>query len=253
VPVREARAHPDQPDAQGCARTTAGTPRRLFWADSVGARSSERGSPGTKPRSCGTRPAKESVLNRRLRSVSYPAHPHNAAPGPPGSGAMKQAVDRDHDSRVLKSQSDRLPAGKLFPVRGKGLPLWAGPRNAPRFPVRARRWHQDRCNPQQRQSSARPDGCDAPAGSVWALAGGFRPRRAAGASQDRNDGPGQSAWGARKIFLSSGQAANGADTFSASRQWRAWCLPVRPRPGQNLNRPPTNRADALSNSVRGSE
>jgi hypothetical protein len=26
-------------------------------------------------------------------------------------------------NRVLKKQSDRLPAGKLFPIQGKGLPL----------------------------------------------------------------------------------------------------------------------------------
>jgi hypothetical protein len=26
-------------------------------------------------------------------------------------------------NRVLEEQSDRLPAGKLFPIQGKGLPL----------------------------------------------------------------------------------------------------------------------------------
>jgi hypothetical protein len=209
VPVREARAHPDQPDAQGWGRNTAGTARRLFWAGSIGARSSERGSPGTKPRSCGTRPAPESVLNRRLRSVSCPAHPHHKAPGPPGSGAMKQGVDSDHDSRVLKRQSGRLPAGKLFPVRGKGLPLWAGPRNAPRFPVRARRWHQDRCNPQQERPA--PAGSGAGRG-LWGPCG---PRISVALWQ--GDGPCQNAQGARrrKSFPRSGLAAPAGGTFSA--------------------------------------
>ena len=201
--------------------------------------------PGPRRRACST------AVSGPSPALRIPITRH---PAPPGSGAMKQGVDSDHDSRVLKRQSDRLPAGKLFPVRGKGLPLWAGPRNAPRFPVRARRWHQDRCNPQQRQSSARPGGCDAPAGSVWALAGGFRPRRAAGASQDRNDGPGQSAWGARKIFLSSGQAANG-DRHLFSIPPVAGLVPTRAPPPRSEFEPtpPTNRADALSNSVRGSE
>jgi hypothetical protein len=41
--------------------------------------------------------------------------------------------------RVLKQQSDRQPAGKLFPVRGQGLALWAGPGNATRVsPARPR-------------------------------------------------------------------------------------------------------------------
>jgi len=40
--------------------------------------------------------------------------------------------------RVLKQQSDRQPAGRRFPVRGTGLPLWAGPGSATRVPPPAR-------------------------------------------------------------------------------------------------------------------
>jgi hypothetical protein len=47
-------------------------------------------------------PAHESLLNRRLSSVSYPAHPHQAPPGLAGLFAMKQGVDSDHENRPLK-------------------------------------------------------------------------------------------------------------------------------------------------------
>jgi hypothetical protein len=58
--------------------------------------------PKTKPRSCGSQPAHESLLNRRLCSISYPAHPQNAAPGFVGGSVYEQGVDSDHETRVLK-------------------------------------------------------------------------------------------------------------------------------------------------------
>jgi hypothetical protein len=39
---------------------------------------------------------------------------------------------------VLKKKSDRLPAGKLFPIRGKGLPLGRDPETQRVSPARAR-------------------------------------------------------------------------------------------------------------------
>ena len=42
----------------------------------VDARPLDQGSPKTKPRSCGIQPEYESLLNRRLSSVSCPAHLH---------------------------------------------------------------------------------------------------------------------------------------------------------------------------------
>lgn len=68
----------------------------------VDARPLERGSPKTKPRSCGSQPAHESLLNRRLSSVSYLAHLHDVAPGIAGLLAMEQWVDSDHENRLLK-------------------------------------------------------------------------------------------------------------------------------------------------------
>jgi len=51
------------------------------------------------------KPAHESLLNRRLSSVSYPARLHHAAPGSAGLFAMKQGVDSDHESRLLKKSA----------------------------------------------------------------------------------------------------------------------------------------------------
>ena len=57
----------------------------------IDARSLERGSPRTKPRSCGIQPAYESLLNRRLSSAPCPAHPYNVATGE-ASGDLLRAT-----------------------------------------------------------------------------------------------------------------------------------------------------------------
>jgi len=159
-----------------------GNPRRLLWADNADARSSGRGSPGMKPRSCASQPAQEGLPNRRAGSVSCPAHPHHGAPGPAGSVAMKPGLDSDHEARALNTcRSQGLLAGKreIFPVRGQGLPPWAGPGNATRVsPARAGRCPVDRWVRDRQKASARPGGGKAPAEGgagagrgLWAPAG----------------------------------------------------------------------------------
>jgi len=69
-----------------------------------------------------------------------------------------QEDDADLPNRLLKQQPDRLPAGKLIPVPGKGLPPQAGSGNATRvFPARGHRRHKDPCGPYNGR----------PKGSVW--------------------------------------------------------------------------------------
>jgi hypothetical protein len=55
------------------------------------------------------------LLNRRLSSVSYPAHLHQAAPGTAGLFALKQWLDSDHESRLLKKSAmkDVVPAATI--------------------------------------------------------------------------------------------------------------------------------------------
>ena len=67
--------------------------------------------------------------------------------------------------RVLKQQSDRQPAGQLFPMRGKGLPLRAGTGNAPRFPACAERSPADR----QVRDQQRPAPAGGGSGAGWGL------------------------------------------------------------------------------------
>jgi len=50
----------------------------------------------------GRQPAHESLLNRRLGSVSYRAHQHHATPGPTGILAMKQWLDSDHEGTAAE-------------------------------------------------------------------------------------------------------------------------------------------------------
>jgi hypothetical protein len=81
-------------------------------------------------------------------------------------------------SRVMKQRSDRLPAGKTFPIRGKGLPLLAAPGNAARFPRPRGKVPCRPAGPGETEASARPGGCKAPAGGgagagrwLWAPGG----------------------------------------------------------------------------------
>ena len=100
-------------------------------------------------------------------------------------------------NRALKRQSDRLPAGRLLPIRGTGLPLWAGPGNAARFPARAERFPADRQVQSHRQASARPGGREAPAGggagagrgSAWRCGRGDGPCHGSGAGGSDSDLP----------------------------------------------------------------
>jgi hypothetical protein len=63
-------------------------------------------------------PADESLLNRRLGSVSYLAHLHRAAPGATGTLAAEQWLDSDHESRPLKQSARR----NGFPLSLASLP-----------------------------------------------------------------------------------------------------------------------------------
>ena len=72
--------------------------------------------------------------------------------------------------RVLKKQSDRLPAGKTFPIRGKGLLLWAVETHCV-SPAPARPCHKDRCNPHQQRPAPAGGGAGAGRG-LWAPAAG---------------------------------------------------------------------------------
>jgi len=83
---------------------------------------------------------------------------------------------------VPKQQFGRWAAGKLFVIRGQGLPLWAGSGNAARFPTRAARCQPDRQVREERRPAPDPAGAKRPpvAGRRWlgagrALAGGFGP------------------------------------------------------------------------------
>jgi len=78
----------------------------------------------------------------------------------------------------MKQRSDRLPAGKTFPIRGKGLPLLAAPGNAARFPRPRGKVPCRPAGPGETEASARPGGCKAPAGGgagagrwLWAPGG----------------------------------------------------------------------------------
>jgi hypothetical protein len=68
----------------------------------------ERGSPKTKPRSCGNQPAYESLLNRRLSSASCLAHLQNVMPGGgPGGfrlGTALTAIMRVFGWKVVEGQ-----------------------------------------------------------------------------------------------------------------------------------------------------
>jgi len=55
--------------ADGGARL--GNLRCLLWADPGRCSRWERGGPETKPRSCGSQTADESLLNRRLQALSF--------------------------------------------------------------------------------------------------------------------------------------------------------------------------------------
>ncbi len=73
----------------------------------------------------------------------------------------------------MKQRSDRLPAGKTFPIRGKVLPLLAAPGNAARSPARAGRCLVDQQVREGRRSAPGPAGEKRPPGAGRALAGGF--------------------------------------------------------------------------------
>ena len=120
-------------------------------------------------------------------------------------------------SRVLKQQSDRLPAGKILPIRGKGLPLLGGNGKRTAFPPPLR-------DAATRTSAARKTAGLHPPGAGRALAGGFRPPAGPGSAWrcGRGDGPCQDAQGAhrRKRFPPCAQAAHQVGTFSACCQVR---------------------------------
>jgi hypothetical protein len=64
----------------------------------------ERGSPETKPRSCGNQPAHESLFNRRLRGpVSCAAHQKPAHPLA-RTNIYALNLDSEHESRLLKNK-----------------------------------------------------------------------------------------------------------------------------------------------------
>jgi hypothetical protein len=62
----------------------------------------ERGSPRTKPPSCGNQSAHESLLNRHVSFLSILTHPQRFALSTPGIFAMQQRLDSDHESRLRK-------------------------------------------------------------------------------------------------------------------------------------------------------
>ncbi|MCA3544428.1 MAG: transposase [Rhodobacter sp.] len=122
----------------------------------------------------------------------------------PGDG------ERHARNRVLKS-APRMPGGKLFPVRGKGLPLGAGRGTATCVsPAPERRSHKGRLHPHN--AGQRPPQAG------WALAGGFGRRLALIPAWRwaKGDGPCRDAQGARrcKSVPLSGQPAPATGTFS---------------------------------------
>jgi hypothetical protein len=78
-------------------------------------------------------------------------------------------------NRMLEKQSDRRPAGKRIPIRGTGVPLGAGPGNAPRFPAPAGQCHPDPGHPHHKRQAPAGGGAGAGQGSAWRCGRGDGP------------------------------------------------------------------------------
>ena len=79
-------------------------PRACYEPAHADARLLDRGSSKTKPRSCGSQPAHESLLNRRL-SVLSPAVDVVQKPSAwaePECRCLLKPLDGEHESRLLK-------------------------------------------------------------------------------------------------------------------------------------------------------
>jgi hypothetical protein len=83
------------PRTKGRARVTLHRPRSYFHG---------RGSPKTKPRSCGNQPAHESLLNRRLSALppAVDVVQQHSAWAEPEHGRLIKTLDGEHESRALK-------------------------------------------------------------------------------------------------------------------------------------------------------
>jgi hypothetical protein len=78
-------------------------------------------------------------------------------------------------NRMLEKQSDRRPAGKRIPIRGTGVPLGAGPGNAPHFPAPAGQCHPDPGHPHHKRQAPAGGGAGAGQGSAWRCGRGDGP------------------------------------------------------------------------------
>ncbi len=130
-------------------------------------RSGERDCPfGRDPETHRVSPA------RAERCPQDPCHPHQQRPAP---GPAGRALAGGFGPPAGQGSAWRCGRGD-GPCHGNDAvppPLRAGPRNAPRFPARAERCHQDRCNPHRQRPAPAGGGAGAGRG-LWA------PRRAKG-------------------------------------------------------------------------
>src|SRR5215813_12131443 len=87
----------------------------------------ERGSPETKPRSCGNQPAHESLFNRRLRVLSpavRTSKPTSSAAA--GTNHRVRTLESEHERRLLKKSAKGAGFSDFRQVcraNGGGTPL----------------------------------------------------------------------------------------------------------------------------------
>jgi len=127
----------------------------------------------------------------RMRSTAAPEHEG----GTPAAKRARAGLDR-----VLKKQSDRLPAGKIFRSGERDCPSPGGIRKRTAFPPPPRATLPQRPSPPApTEASARPGGCEAPAGGGAGAGRGLWPPPGLGSELrcGRGDGPCQDAPGAQ--------------------------------------------------------
>ena len=83
----------------------------------------ERGSPETKPRSCGNQPAHESLFNRRLRVLSPAVR--TSEPVHSVAAVTKNCVrtlESEHESRLLKKSVTLSDKARVVAFMDKNMP-----------------------------------------------------------------------------------------------------------------------------------
>lgn len=128
-----------------------GEPSAALRAGSTDARLLDRGSPKTKPRSCGNQPAYESLLNRRLQLRLLPWASPNisvwAQPGPSDSTRVLTTNMRERDAQNMHLALAAIEAAakQAEPAPGEGKISRRSPRRCNPAPAR--------CNGQPRRGN----------------------------------------------------------------------------------------------------